>query len=154
MALRSQSNLDFLEFHLSYKDLEVDETQFFESELSMGLVVHSPDLFEGDHLLDLSSPRRCLPRDLNRSPTAGGRLDPPPHQLVQGGKPATDSGERRWVHTELPDSAFRTRTTIRASCSFSGLTRPSWSRDCPTNHAPFPLVLRRATVYEPIHRPQ
>ena len=55
-ALRSQSNLDFLEFHLSYKDLEVDETQFFESELSMGLVVHSPDLFEGDHLLDLSSP--------------------------------------------------------------------------------------------------
>jgi len=55
-ALRTRSNLDFLEFHLSYKDLEVDEANFFESPLDLDLVVHSPDLFEGDHLLDLSSP--------------------------------------------------------------------------------------------------
>lgn len=53
--LRSKSDLDFLEFHLSYKDLEVDETDFFKSPLDMDLIVHSPDLFEGDHLLDLSS---------------------------------------------------------------------------------------------------
>ena len=55
-SLRTRSNLDFLEFHLSYKDLEVDEAEFLESALDMDLVVHSPDLFEGDHLLDLSSP--------------------------------------------------------------------------------------------------
>ena len=54
--LQARSNLDFLEFHLSYKDLEVDETDFLESSLDMDLIVHSPDLFEGDHLLDLSSP--------------------------------------------------------------------------------------------------
>lgn len=53
--LRSKSNVDFLEFHLSYKDLEVDESTFFDGPLDLDLVVHSPDLFEGDHLLDLSS---------------------------------------------------------------------------------------------------
>jgi len=54
--LGDRSNFDFLEFHLSYKDLEEDESAFFDGPLDMDLVVHSPDLFEGDHLLDLSSP--------------------------------------------------------------------------------------------------
>jgi N-acetylneuraminate synthase len=50
-----QSNLDLLEFHLSYKDLEADITDFFDREYELGLVVHSPELFSGDHTLDLCS---------------------------------------------------------------------------------------------------
>jgi N-acetylneuraminate synthase len=48
---------DFLEFHLSYRDLELDDTEFFRNgRLPTGLLVHAPELFAGDHLLDLTSP--------------------------------------------------------------------------------------------------
>ncbi len=45
--------LDLLEIHLSYKDLDVDLSQFFDKPLPHQLVVHSPELFSGDHVLDL-----------------------------------------------------------------------------------------------------
>jgi N-acetylneuraminate synthase len=51
--LGEQSNFDLLEFHLSYKDLEVDEKAFFNEVSDRDLVVHAPELFEGDHVLDL-----------------------------------------------------------------------------------------------------
>jgi len=54
-TLSNSSNFDLLEFHLSYKDLEVDEDEFFETVLDMDFVVHAPELFEGDHVLDLCS---------------------------------------------------------------------------------------------------
>ena len=47
--------LDLLEIHLSYKDLELDVTDFFTQPLPHRLVVHSPELFSGDHILDLCS---------------------------------------------------------------------------------------------------
>ena len=53
--LRKKSNMDFLEFHLSYKDLEQDIGLFFGERLDLGLVVHSPELFKGDHLLNLAA---------------------------------------------------------------------------------------------------
>ena len=53
--LMEMSNPDFLEFHLSYKDMDIDHHQFFDRAYDLGLVVHSPDLFTGDHLLDLSA---------------------------------------------------------------------------------------------------
>ncbi|MCF8105886.1 MAG: N-acetylneuraminate synthase family protein, partial [Desulfohalobiaceae bacterium] len=49
------SNMDFVEFHLSYKDLEVDLKDIFEGRLDLGFTVHSPELFAGDHILDLCS---------------------------------------------------------------------------------------------------
>ncbi len=49
------SNLDFVEFHLSYKDLEVNLGDFFQGEEPIGFAVHSPELFAGDHILDLCS---------------------------------------------------------------------------------------------------
>ncbi len=55
-SLRCRSNFDLLEFHLGYKDLEVDESDYFTESLNLDLVVHSPELFEGDHILDLSAP--------------------------------------------------------------------------------------------------
>jgi N-acetylneuraminate synthase len=47
--------MDFLEFHFSFKDLEIDPKACFDATIDAGLVVHSPDLFTGDHLLNLAA---------------------------------------------------------------------------------------------------
>ncbi len=54
-AILKKTNPDFLEFHLSYKDMEADIRQYFDEEYDMDLIVHSPDLFPGDHLLNLAA---------------------------------------------------------------------------------------------------
>ncbi len=51
----ADTNLDFVEFHLSYKDLDVDLSKYFSGEEAIGFAVHSPELFSGDHILDLCS---------------------------------------------------------------------------------------------------
>ena len=53
--LRTKSNMDFLEFHLGYKDMEQDISRSFSEVFDLDLVVHSPYLFQGDHLLDPAS---------------------------------------------------------------------------------------------------
>ena len=53
--LMSGTNPDFLEFHLSYKDLELDFTRFIDRPLDLDFTVHSPDLFPGDHLLNFAA---------------------------------------------------------------------------------------------------
>lgn len=52
-GILAKSNPDFLEFHLSYKDLEENIEKYFDKSYDLDLVVHSPELFAGDHLLDL-----------------------------------------------------------------------------------------------------
>ena len=47
------SNLDLVEIHLSYKDLEVNLDDVLEPYQDIGLVIHAPELFAGDHTLDL-----------------------------------------------------------------------------------------------------
>ncbi len=54
-ALVGKSNVDFLEFHLSYKDMDQDAHEFFDAPMDLGYAVHSPDLFEGDHILNLAA---------------------------------------------------------------------------------------------------
>lgn len=49
------SNLDLLEIHLSYKDMDLDFRDFINAPLDLALVVHAPELFAGDHTLDLCS---------------------------------------------------------------------------------------------------
>jgi N-acetylneuraminate synthase len=51
----SQTNLDLLEYHLSYKDMELDLKRFFSERHPIRFVVHAPELFAGDHVLDLCS---------------------------------------------------------------------------------------------------
>ena len=46
---------DFLEFHFSYKDLDLDVESVFTEPLEMGFTTHLPDLFAGDFLVDLAS---------------------------------------------------------------------------------------------------
>lgn len=57
--LAGKSNLDLLEFHLSYKDLEESLDKFFSTSFELNFVVHSPELFAGDHIMDLCSPDRA-----------------------------------------------------------------------------------------------
>lgn len=48
---------DILEFHLSYKDLEENISEYFNGvSFNMRLAIHSPELFAGDHIMDLCSP--------------------------------------------------------------------------------------------------
>ncbi|MFZ2503659.1 MAG: N-acetylneuraminate synthase family protein [Nocardioides sp.] len=63
-ALTADCTPDFLEFHFSYADLEVDVEEVmtavaaeagFDRPLPMGYACHSPDLFTGDFLLNLAS---------------------------------------------------------------------------------------------------
>lgn len=54
-ALAAQSNPDFLEFHFSYKDLDVEMDEFFSAPLDLAFTTHLPDLFAGDFLVDLAS---------------------------------------------------------------------------------------------------
>lgn len=55
-ALQKETNPNFLEFHLSYKDMDLNHKDFFNrSYPNTNLIVHSPDTFSGDHLLNLAS---------------------------------------------------------------------------------------------------
>lgn len=56
LPMVKKSNPQFLEFHLSYKDMNEDYLSYFDEPFDMDLKVHSPDTFEGDHLLDLANP--------------------------------------------------------------------------------------------------
>jgi len=49
------SNFDLVEFHLSYKDMLLDLDEIFTSPMDKDFIVHSPELFAGDHILDLCS---------------------------------------------------------------------------------------------------
>lgn len=52
----AKTNPDFLEFHLSYKDLDQNIENYFGAEtFDLDLIVHSPDVFSGDHLLNLAA---------------------------------------------------------------------------------------------------
>ncbi len=53
--LTSNINLDFVEFHLSYRDLDINLDEYLSTNEVIGYAVHSPELFEGDHLIDLTS---------------------------------------------------------------------------------------------------
>lgn len=54
-AFVERTEPDFLEFHFSYRDLEIDIDEHFTEPLTMGFTTHLPDLFAGDFLVDLAS---------------------------------------------------------------------------------------------------
>ena len=54
-ALIVGMNINFVEFHLSYHDLDANLADFFDDQFSIGYAVHSPELFSRDHILDLAS---------------------------------------------------------------------------------------------------
>lgn len=54
-AMTRDARPDFLEFHFSYNDLDVDLDDVLTEPLGIGYTTHSPDLFAGDFLLNLAS---------------------------------------------------------------------------------------------------
>jgi N-acetylneuraminate synthase len=79
-TLLSKTNPDLLEFHFSYKDLDQPIDQFLTEPYPLNLIVHSPELFAGDHLLDLCSPdenyRQHSIKELQRVIDITGELKP------------------------------------------------------------------------------
>jgi N-acetylneuraminate synthase len=51
--LLPQSNFDLIEFHLSYKDLDVELSKYLRGTYDIDFLVHAPELFANDHTLDL-----------------------------------------------------------------------------------------------------
>lgn len=60
------SNMDLLEFHLSYSDLNLNICDYFHDIFKIDFLIHCPELFSNDHILDLSSEDR-LYRDRSKS---------------------------------------------------------------------------------------
>ncbi len=54
-ALMENTRPDSIEFHMSFKDLTEDLSQFLTREYACEYIVHAPELFENDHLLNLCS---------------------------------------------------------------------------------------------------
>jgi len=53
-SLLADTSPDFVEFHFSYKDVEIDPATVFTSRQPMGFTCHTPDLYSGDFLIDLA----------------------------------------------------------------------------------------------------
>lgn len=53
--LMNKASPDLVEFHLSYNDLELNIKNYLLRYYQTDLVVHAPELFENDHILDLCS---------------------------------------------------------------------------------------------------
>jgi len=54
-TLTNGKNIDFVEFHLSYQDLNLNFEEFIIAEQPLEFCVHCPELFDNDHILDLAS---------------------------------------------------------------------------------------------------
>ena len=57
-SLLKAAEPDFLEFHQSYKDMDLSPGDFFQpgERLPQFFTIHAPDLYAGDFLIDLASP--------------------------------------------------------------------------------------------------
>lgn len=55
-SLLENTNPKSIEFHMSFKDITEDLSQFLTQIYSCEYIVHAPELFEDDHLLDLCTP--------------------------------------------------------------------------------------------------
>jgi N-acetylneuraminate synthase len=55
-SLMENTKPDSVEFHMSFKDITEDLSQFLTQKYSCEYIVHAPELFENDHLLDLCTP--------------------------------------------------------------------------------------------------
>ena len=55
MVLFEIAKPDFLEFHLTFSDMQMSLTEVFPSAVKCGVTIHTPDLFESDHILNLAA---------------------------------------------------------------------------------------------------
>lgn len=117
-SMVEKSNFTTMEFHLSYQDLKVNIADFIDRQWDLGLVVHSPELFEGDHVMDLcsldESYRRRSIRELQRVVDVTRELkkyfrgsDRPPIIINAGGFTQdgfVDEKRRKQMHEQIAAS--------------------------------------------------
>ena len=60
--LLGMTNPDLIEFHLSYDDMELNLSDYFTDKYNCDFLLHAPELFKGDHLLDLCSDNKTYLR--------------------------------------------------------------------------------------------
>jgi len=48
-------NPDLFEFHLSYSDMQLNIGDYLKDKYNCGFIVHAPELYEGSHLMDLTT---------------------------------------------------------------------------------------------------
>lgn len=116
--MAGRSNFDLLEFHLSYKDMDEPIEKYFTAPLDLDFVVHSPELFAGDHVMDLSSPdpeyRRRSIVEMQRVVDVTRRLKPffrravRPLIIINAGGFSLDgfipAGERQRLYDRIAES--------------------------------------------------
>jgi N-acetylneuraminate synthase len=77
-AILAAASPEFVEFHLSYKDLDLDPAEFLADLPPCRFAVHSPDLFAGDHILNLATAdpahRRRTLDELRRTVDVAARI--------------------------------------------------------------------------------
>ncbi len=116
-----KSNFDLVEFHLSYKDMEQSPETYLKQVFDLDLVVHSPELFAGDHIMDLCADdpayRQRSIDELQRVVDLTRRLKPffrraerPLIIINAGGSTADDfvpEAQRAAMHALIADSLSR-----------------------------------------------
>lgn len=119
--MAGKSNFDLVEFHLSYKDMEQSPETFLKQVFDLDLVVHSPELFAGDHIMDLCAQdpvyRQRSIDELQKVVDLTRRLKPfflraerPLIIINAGGSTADDfvpEGERAAMHDLIAESLSR-----------------------------------------------
>ena len=112
---------DFVEFHMSYKDVELDIHDIFDRQLPFGFTVHLPDLYAGDFIVNLASPddavwersivetQKCI--DITRDLTQYFTIDQPPIFIAtMGGFTAdgfVDPSERPKMYARIAQAIER-----------------------------------------------
>ena len=122
---------DFLEFHMSYKDVDMDIHDVFDKRLDMFFTVHLPDLYDGDFIVNLASPEDAvwersiaeLQRviDITRDMTQYFTCDEPPVVIATMGGFTADRfvapGERPAMYARIAQGIERVDTTdVRLTC--------------------------------------
>lgn len=117
--LSSATRMDLVEFHLSYKDLELSIPDTLgTAKFDCSLVVHSPELFAGDHVMDLCSTDNAYRRrsidelqrviDITRTLRPYFRDDGPPPIIINAGGFSADSpiavSERPAMYERIADA--------------------------------------------------
>jgi N-acetylneuraminate synthase len=139
--LAGAANLDLVEFHLSYKDMEeAVEDHLGDKVFDLDLVVHSPELFAGDHIMDLCAPdpayRQRSIEELRKVVELTRRLTP---HFAKANRPMIIINAGGFSMDGPIDPSARAEMYALIAASLAEVDQGR-RRDHPADHAAFPLA--------------
>ena len=155
-AMTRDCTPDFLEFHFSYKDLELDPAEVLADRglpLAMGYACHSPDLFTGDFLLNLASDdddhwERSV-KELQRVIDLTRSMRP----LFSRGRPRPGRDRQPGrLHLRRPRDARPAARDVRPRRRRAGPDRRRRRAPVRADPAAVPVVHGRPAVLQPVRR--